>query len=186
MLQMLITSINEESQTIQYKNPSKLFFNSMSNIKSIEPSLLSIDKISFRSTESVIYNIKYFKNLDSANSLYLTFNNVDGYIEESNENKYLIFASTDKNKEAVENYTELWNEIKYQFKMIRGNKPIERGKGFMKIKFESDGDLPLAKILSIPVCIVTVGSAFQENDNYYPQVHLHECLYEHEYKDDNF
>ena len=41
------------------------------------------------------------KNIDSANSLYLIFNNVDERIEcnstrESNEDKYLIFASTDK------------------------------------------------------------------------------------------
>ena len=55
----------------------------------------------------------------------------------------------------------------------------------MIIKFQSD-DLPLGKMLSIPVCIITVGSVFQENNNYYPQVHLHECLHEHEYKDDNF
>ena len=48
----------------------------------------------------------------SANSLCLIFNNVDGYIEESYENNYLIFASTDKNKEALENCTELWDEIK--------------------------------------------------------------------------
>ena len=52
------------------------------------------------------------ENIDSANSVYLVFNNVDGYIEcnstkESNENKYLIFASTDKNKEVFEKYTEL-------------------------------------------------------------------------------
>ena len=57
------------------------------------------------------------ENIDSVNSLYLIFNNVDGYIkcksiEESNENKYLIFASTDKNKEVLEEYTELWGEIK--------------------------------------------------------------------------
>ena len=52
------------------------------------------------------------KSLDNANSLYLIFNNVDVYIEENNENKYLIFASTDKNKEVFENYTELWDELK--------------------------------------------------------------------------
>ena len=43
------------------------------------------------------------ENIDSVNSLYLIFNNVDGYIEcnsieESNEDKHLIFASPDKNK----------------------------------------------------------------------------------------
>ena len=120
---------------VNIKNRQNYFFNSMTNIKNFEPSLLIIDKISLKSTDSVIYDIKYFKNLDSANSLYLIFNNVDGYIEESNENKYLIFASTDKNKEALKNFTELWNEIKYQIKMIRGNKPIEYGKDFMKISF---------------------------------------------------
>ena len=92
----------------------------------------------------------------------------------------MIFASTDKNKEALENYTELWDEIKDQIETISGNKPIAYKKDFMKIKFESDDDLPLGKILSIPVCIITVRSVFQENNNYYPQVYLHECLYEYE------
>ena len=40
-------------------------------------------------------------NIDSKNLLYLIFNNVDGYIEESNGDKYLIFASIDKNKEEL-------------------------------------------------------------------------------------
>ena len=51
----------------------------------------------------------------------------------------------------------------------------------MKIRFESDDDLPLGKILNIPVCIIAVGSVFKEDDNYYPEAHLHECSYEHEY-----
>ena len=47
----------------------------------------------------------------------------------------------------------------------------------MKIKFESNDDLPLGEILSIPVCIIVVGPVFQKDNNYYPQAHLHECLY---------
>ena len=74
------------------KNRRNYFLNSMINIKNFDPSLLSIEQISFKSTDSVIYDIKYFKNFDSANSIYLIFDNVDGYIEESNENKYLIFC----------------------------------------------------------------------------------------------
>ena len=34
----------------------------------------------------------------------------------------------------------------------------------MKIKFESDDDLPLGKILNIPLCVIIVKSVFQEND----------------------
>ena len=143
--------------------------------------MLSIDQISFKSTDSVIYDIEYIKSLDNEDSLYLVFNNGDAYIEESNENKYLIFASTDKNKEALENYTELWDEIKDEIEETISNKRIEYKKTFLKIKFDSDDDLPLREILSISVCITAVGSVFQENSNYYPQVYLHECLCEHEY-----
>ena len=75
---------------------------------------------------------------------------VDVYIEENNENKYLIFASKDKKKGVLENYAELWNEIKDQIEIISGAEPIEYQNVFMKIKFESDDDLPLGKILSIP------------------------------------
>ena len=38
------------------------------------------------------------KNLNSLNSLDLVFNDLDAYIEKSGENRYLIFASTEKNK----------------------------------------------------------------------------------------
>ena len=89
----------------------------------------------------------------------------------------MIFAL--KNKEVLENYTELWNEIKDQIELKSGNKPIEYKKNFMKIKFESDDHLPLGKVLNIDVCIITVRPVFQENNNYYPQVFLHECFYQH-------
>ena len=140
--------------------------------------MLSTDQISFKSTDDVIYENEYTKNLGGKNSLYLIFNNVDAYIEcvstkESIENKYLIFVSTDKNKETLENYTELWDEIKDQIEAISANKPIVYKKDFMKIKFESDNDLPLGKILSIPVYIIAVRSVFQENNNYYPQLYIY-------------
>ena len=67
--------------------------------------------------------------------------------------------------------------MKNQIKTISGDKAIKYGNEFMKIRFESDGDLPLGKILSIPVCIIAVGSVFKKYNNYYLQGHSHECLY---------
>ena len=46
----------------------------------------------------ILHDIKYIKNLNSLNSPYIVFNNLDAYIEKSGENRYLIFASTGKNK----------------------------------------------------------------------------------------
>ena len=47
----------------------------------------------------------------------------------------------------------------------------------MKIKFESDDDLPLGKILNIPMCVKIGKSAFEENGKYHPQVHLINCFF---------
>ena len=76
----------------------------------------------------------------------------------------MTFASTDKKKEVLKKYTELWDEIKNQTETRSGGEPIKYGRDFIKIKFESDDDLPLDKILSIPMCIVAVGSVFQEDN----------------------
>ena len=48
----------------------------------------------------------------------------------------------------------------------------------MKIKFESDDNLPLNKILKLHNLTTVVRSVFQENSKYYPQMFLDECLYE--------
>ena len=45
--------------------------------------------------------------------MYLIIGEADGYIEEKDGDKYLIFVSTDKNKEVLTKYAELWDEIKY-------------------------------------------------------------------------
>ena len=42
----------------------------------------------------------------------------------------------------------------------------------MKIKFNSDGELPLNKTTEIPSMIIVVRAVFHENNKYYPQVFL--------------
>ena len=73
----------------------------MTNINDFDSSLLNINDVLFESNKLIMYNIKYIKNLGGLNSLYLVFNNLDAYIEKSGENKYLIFASTEKKKDDV-------------------------------------------------------------------------------------
>ena len=98
-----------------------------------------------------------------------------------NGNKYLLSASTDKNKKVLEKYTELWDGIKIQtecnsIEEING-KPGEYGKDFMKIKFNSEHNLLLKKILKLYNLTIVVRSVFQEDNKYYPQVFLNECLH---------
>ena len=46
----------------------------------------------------------------------------------------------------------------------------------MKIKSNSDDELPLGKIIEIPTMTIVVRAVFYEN-KYYPQVFLYEYLY---------
>ena len=48
----------------------------------------------------------------------------------------------------------------------------------MKIKFNSDDDLPLNNILKLHMLTIIVRSFFEENDKYYPQIFLDDCVYE--------
>ena len=47
----------------------------------------------------------------------------------------------------------------------------------MEIKFNSDDNLPLIKMIEIPSMIIVVRTVFHENNKYYLQVFLNECLY---------
>ena len=63
-------------------------------------------------------------------------------------------------------------------KKINNGKLGEYGKEFMKIKFNSDDDLPLNKQLKFINLTVIVRTVFEEDGEYYPQFFLGECLYE--------
>ena len=94
------------------------------------------------------------------------------------ETKYLNFDFTDKNKEALKKCAKLWNKIKNEIETINGDKKIEYAKDFIKIKFDSDDNLPLNKPLKFPTMIIIVRFLFEEDGKFYPQINLDECLYE--------
>ena len=105
------------------------------------------------------------------------------YIIEENENKHLIFALTENNKEVPEPYKKFCSEIKKQIKAINSDKSIKYKNDFMKIKFDSyDDDLPLDKILCFPDLNMIVESVFQIENEYYPQIQINECEYECKYE----
>ena len=91
------------------------------------------------------------------------------YIEENDGIKYLVFASTDENKEVLKKYTKLWEETKRPIEVINDGERIKYKKDFMKIKFESEGDLPLGKTFIMSDMITVAASALDKNGKNYPQ-----------------
>ena len=135
---------------------------------------ISIYYIEYITTKS----ISDYKNITSVNPLYLIINDVDGYIEENNKNKYLSFVSTDNNKEVSKKYIKLWDEVKYHIQTINDDEFGEYGKDYMKIKFYSDDNLPLYKIIKFSVLTIIIRHVFEKDGKYYPQIFLDYCFYE--------
>ena len=54
--------------------------------------------------------------------------------------------------------------------VINDYKAHEYKKGFMRIRFESDDDLPLGKTFNILDMIIVAGSVLEKNGKYYPQI----------------
>ena len=48
---------------------------------------------------------------------------------------------------------------------------------YLKIKFNSNYEFPLNKMIEIPSMIIVVRTVFHENNEYYPQVFLDKRLY---------
>ena len=169
---------------IEIKNRTYYFYNDMINLKNFDSNLLKIDKKHYKGIN--IYYIGYItikkiddcENIYSVNPLYLIIGKVDGHIEEKNGSKYLVFDSTDENKEVLKKYTELWNGIKNEIETINGGKKSKYGEDFMKIKFDTDDNFPLNKQLKLHMLTIIVRSVFEEGGKLYPHVFLDNNLYE--------
>ena len=79
--------------------------------------------------------------------MYLIIAHANGYIKEKGVNKYLVFDSTDENKELLKKYNDVFNGIMGKIKEVSSDE-CDYEKGYMKIKFNSDGNLPLNKPLN--------------------------------------
>ena len=143
--------------------------------------MLKLDKNS--SMGISIYYIGYVTkkaeyNIDSVNPLYLLINESDGFIEEKESSKYLNISLTYNNNDALVKYAEVWSGIKDQVKKINDGSVGEYPKDYLKIKFDSDDNLPLNNILKFRVLTIIIRSTLEKDGKYYPQTFLDDCLYE--------
>ena len=150
-------------------------------IKDFDPKLLKLDKNS--SMDLNIYYIgcitkKPEYNINSVNPLYLLIGELDGFIEEKEGSNCLNISLTYNNNDVLIGYAEVRSEIKDQIKMINNGSVDEYAKDYLKIKFDSNDNLPLNKILKFRILTILVRNIFENDGKYYPQIFLDDCLYE--------
>ena len=112
--------------------------------------------------------------------MYLRVDHASGYIEcnsieEKGVNKYLVFDSTDENKELTKKCNNVFNRIRDKMKYINSDE-CDYEKGYMKIKFNSN--LTLSRALKFHNMTITIRSVLEEDGKLYPQVFLDDAYYE--------
>ena len=108
--------MSNKIKDIDIKNRVYCFLDDIINIKKFDPNNIKIDEKSHKKILTyyigyiTIKESKYVKII-SVNPLYFIFSNVNGYLEETNENKCLMLVSTNESKERIKrNNEELWSK----------------------------------------------------------------------------
>ena len=129
--------MGEVKQT-EIKNRIYYFYNDMINLKDFESNLLKIDKKHYKGIHIyyigyiTIKNINNCESIYSVNPLYVLVNHANGYIEEKNGNKYLVFDDfVNENRELLKKYVDVWDGIKNKIKAINGGKENDYGKDYI-------------------------------------------------------
>ena len=86
--------------------------------------------------------------------------------------------SVNENKVLLKEYADVWDRIKNEIKTINGGEENNYEKDYMKIKFNSDDDLPLKKTLKFHAMTIIIKSVFEEGGKLYPQGFLDDASYE--------
>ena len=73
---------------------------------------------------------------------------MNGYFDKINEKKYLTRVPTNESKEKIKKYEELWIKIRDLTRSITKSLD-DYDEKYMKIKFHSDDNLPLNKMIEI-------------------------------------
>ena len=165
------------------KNRTYNFYNDIIDLKKFDAMLLKIDKKSYKNIDIyyigniTIKKIDDYENINSVNPLYLLIDHASGYIKGKNGIKYLVFDSTDENKEVFKKNNNVWNGIRDKIKEISGSE-CDYEKYYMKINFNSNDNLPLNKPLKFHLMTIIIRCVFSEGGKFYPQIFLGDTLYE--------
>ena len=172
--------MSNKVKDIDIKDWTYYFSSDIINIENFKWNNIKVDEKSYK--DILIYYIGYvtikeYIKIDSVKPLYLIFRYLNEYFEEINGNKYLTLVPTNESKEKIEKEEKLWIKIRDFIRSVIKNLDDSDEK-CMKIKFNSDGELPLNKMIKIPAMALAVRAIFLENNKYHPEVSLDECLYE--------
>ena len=166
------------TKQLDIKNKTYYFYNDLINVSNFEPDNLKLNKKTWRDID--IYYIGYVDKgkpselgVNSVNPLYLIVNKAFCFVGEKDGVKYL---KIDKGK-ILNKWDQVFNGIKYHINKT-DNSDVKFDSDYDKIRFVTNDNLPLRKLIYFPTLTVVIRCVFKQRDLFYPQVYLDNALYQ--------
>ena len=153
----------------------------MINILDVNPEYFMVNDFKGCKDGSVLFNLCYS---DENGVPHIAFNNTDCIFKKSGIYSYLIFCKSDKNKDMINNYLGIIDQLKEEITSwideLEEDDSFTLGDDFFKFKFRTDDNLVYNEKINIPVCVISLSSVIKRRNIYYPNFKLQRCFYESE------
>ena len=151
-----------EIKQINIKNQIYYFYNDIINLDEFDGSKIKVDRKNFNDINVYYLGYEYKKNITECNEI----NSVNLWY-------LIIFGDTD----VLRKFANIWKSIRAKIEENTGG-IVQYDKDYMKIKFESNDNLPIDNIVNMHQVTIIIRSVFAQNGKFYPQLFLDDALYE--------
>ena len=153
---------------LKIKDWSGYFFKEMVNILDIEPEYFLVNDFKGCKDGSTIFNLCYCEE----NCVpHIVFNNIECIFRKSGIYSYLIFYESDKNKDMINNYVSIIDQIKEELLSWVNDEEeddsFNLGNDFMRFTFRTDDNLVCNQKISVKVCVLSLNSVIKKGNIYY-------------------
>ena len=161
------------------KDWSGYFFKERVNILDIDPEYFMVNDFKGCKDGSILFNLCYS---DETGVPHIVFNDIECIFRKCGVYSYLIFCANHKNKDMINNYVKIIDQIKDE--IISWTDKLEKddsfrlGNDFMRFRFRTNDNLVCNKKNNIPVCVISLSSVIKRGNTYYPRFRLQKCFYE--------
>ena len=170
-----------ELKQINIKNRTYYFYNDIINLDEFDGSKIKADQKKFNDIDIYYLGYEYKRKIterneiNSVNPLYLKIKDMKGQFKKGKGDNVwyvIIFGDAD----VLRIFANIWKSNMAKIEENTGV-IVQYDKNYMRIKFESNENLPTDNIANIHLVTIIIRSVFAQNGKCYPQLLLDDGLY---------
>ena len=154
----------------------------MINLDEFDESKIKVERKNFNGIDIYYFGyesknkITECNEVNSVNPLYLRIKDMKGHFKKGKGDNVwypIIFGSAD----VLRKFGNIWKSIRAKIEENTGG-IVQYDKDYLKIKFESNDNLPADNIVNKYLVTIIIKSVFAQNGKFYLQLFLDNALYE--------